>query len=152
LTDLIVHAVGLKAAVVEKDELEAGLRKSLNVGHTIGHALEASTRYSLKHGDGVAIGMAAEARVAVALGVLPQDDAKRLLRTLRAVGLPTSLPARVKPSLFAAALALDKKSDVGGTKYVLLRSIGRCAIGVPVPDAVLRGTLGIGSRRGGRTT
>jgi len=151
LTDLIAHAVGLKAAVVEEDEFESGLRKSLNVGHTIGHALEASTRYSLKHGEGVAIGMAAEARVAVALGVLPKDDANRLLRTMRAIGLPTSVPRRVKPAVFASSLALDKKSDAGGTTYVLLRSIGRCAIGVPVPDALIRRTLGIGSRRGGRT-
>ena len=90
--------------------------------------------------------MAAEARLAVTLGMLRQKEANRLLRVLRALGLPTAVPRRVTPSVFFSSLGLDKKADSGGTKYVMLRSIGRCAIGVPVPDAVVGRTLGIAPR------
>lgn len=145
LTTLIATSVGLKAAVVESDEREAGLRATLNLGHTIGHALEASAAYALRHGEAVAIGLATEARIAEEMNLLRAHDRDRLITTLRKAGLPTELPGNLRKSAFIKALALDKKGDAAGPRFVLLRSIGRSALGVTVPAGIIRKTAGFGS-------
>lgn len=133
LSWLIARAVGLKAAVVERDEFESGLRKVLNLGHTIGHAVEATSGYEIKHGAAVAIGMAAEAELAVRLGLMPEQDRNRLLKTLRALKLPTSMPHVHRQAPFFEALAADKKSRAGGLRFVLPSAIGSSALDVSVP-------------------
>jgi 3-dehydroquinate synthase len=145
LTELIATSVGLKAAIVESDEREAGLRATLNLGHTIAHALEASAGYALRHGEAVAIGLAAEARIAREMNLLDGNDCDRLVATVRKARLPTELPKNLHKRKFIGALALDKKGDAGGPKFVLLRSIGKCALGVSVPAEIIRKTTGIGS-------
>jgi len=138
---LIARAVGLKAAVVEKDEYESGLRKVLNLGHTIGHAVEASSGYAIKHGAAVAIGMAAESEISVRLGLMPERDRVRLMKTLRALKLPTAMPRIHKPTQFFDALAADKKSVAGGLQFVLPSSIGTSAINVSVPGEYIMDLL-----------
>jgi 3-dehydroquinate synthase len=138
MTDIVARATGLKAAVVEKDEKETGLRKSLNLGHTIGHALEAATKFTLRHGEAVSIGMIAEGNIAVELGMLPPGDLRLLERTLVSLGLPTAFPGAFNAKAFAAALSLDKKNDAAGVKFSLLTGIGRCALGVPVSYELIR--------------
>ena len=133
LTRLITRAVGLKGAVVARDEFESGLRKSLNLGHTIGHALEASTGYRLKHGFGVAIGLMAETRLAVALGLTAPETAVRLENVLHLMHLPTNAPRKIDWKTLRSSLAMDKKGDARGAAFVLPRAIGVCAIGVRVP-------------------
>ncbi len=133
LSWLIARAVGLKAAVVEKDEFESGLRKVLNLGHTIGHAVEASSGYEIKHGAAVAIGIAAEAELAVRLGLMPERDRVRLVRALQALKLPTSLPRIHRTAQFLEALAADKKSRADGLRFVLPSAIGCSAMDVNVP-------------------
>jgi 3-dehydroquinate synthase len=143
LTEMIGRAVGLKAAVVGRDELDTGLRNVLNLGHTMGHAVEAASRYRLLHGESVAIGMALEARIAVSMGLLNHNDEERLLRLLDALALPTTLPQTIDRDGIRKALSLDKKGTRQGVRYVLLRAIGKSAIGVQVPgqyvDEVLAG-------------
>ncbi len=146
-TKIIETSVALKASVVEKDERETGLRKVLNLGHTIGHALESSGGFALKHGEAVAIGMAAEARIAVELGMLGGGDCRRLTSLLAAVGLPVDPPRRINERAFMSALALDKKSDVTGPRFVLLRRIGECVQGSPVPPDLVRKTMGLISKK-----
>lgn len=138
LSWLIARAVGLKAAVVEKDEREAGLRKVLNLGHTIGHAVEASSGYTVKHGEAVAIGMVAESEMAVRLGLMPERDRARLMKTLRALKLPTNMPRIQKPGHFLEALAADKKSRAGGLQFVLPSQIGSSALNVSVPGEFIK--------------
>lgn len=145
LTTLIEKSVGLKAAIVESDERESGLRATLNLGHTVGHALEASAAYALRHGEGVAIGLAAEARMAREMNLLHGSDCDRLIATLRKAGLPTELPKNLRKRAFLKALALDKKGDGAGPRFVLLRSIGKSALGVTVPADIIRKTVGFGS-------
>jgi 3-dehydroquinate synthase len=147
LTKIIAKAVGLKASVVARDERDAGIRSALNLGHTVGHALEASTRFRLRHGFAVSIGMAVESRLACAMGMLPERDAQRLSRTLAAAGLPTELPRGFNERVFASALSQDKKSDATGLKMVLLRRIGACAVGVPVSSEAVRKIMGQPSRK-----
>ena len=144
---IVETAVALKASVVEKDERETGLRRVLNLGHTIGHALESSGKFALKHGQAVAIGMAAEARIARELGLLPPPACLRLTGLLEALRLPVDPPGTINERAFMSAIALDKKSDVTGTRFVLLRRIGECAPGVPVPADLIRKTMGLVSRK-----
>jgi 3-dehydroquinate synthase len=144
---IVETAVGLKALVVEKDERETGLRRVLNLGHTIGHALESSGKFALKHGQAVAIGMAAEARISRELGLLAAPDCLRLTGLLEALGLPVDPPRSINERAFMSAIALDKKSDMTGTRFVLLRRIGECAPGVPVPADLIRKTMGLVSKK-----
>lgn len=137
LAEIISRSVVLKAAVVEKDELESGLRKALNLGHTIGHAIEAATKFSIKHGEAVSMGMVAESRIAVRLGLLKEDDFQRVVRLLRTLRVPTRIPIIKNKSKFFSAISSDKKAEGNKTKFVLLNGIGRSAIGVDVPIAQL---------------
>ena len=126
LQTLILDSVNYKATVVAGDEREAGLRAVLNYGHTIGHGLEAAAGYDLPHGEAIAAGMLAAARLGT------ERFGTDLLEThedlLRAAGLPLKVPAvGIEPIL--AAMGRDKKrqgSDRAGTyRFVLLRDIGR---------------------------
>ena len=114
-----------KAAVVASDEREGGLRKILNFGHTIGHALEASAGYgSYFHGEAVAIGMVAAAALSRAHAGLSAADADRLQRLIEAAGLPTQMPTAWRGEHFERALKLDKKRTGEGVEFVLLDRLG----------------------------
>jgi len=137
LAGVISRAISLKAAVVTKDGFESGLRKSLNLGHTIGHAVEAASSYSLLHGEAVAIGMACEARLSRELGLMTEEETRRLLTLLKKVGLPTTIPRSIERGAVRKALQLDKKGEGAVIKFVLPAGAGRCAIGMTVPDHIL---------------
>ncbi len=141
LTQIISRSVKLKAAVVEKDEFEGGLRKVLNLGHTIGHALETASGFGLKHGEAVALGMIAEARLAQMIGVLRTEDYVRVIRLMKNLKLPSRLPAIKNKSRFFSSISTDKKSDGDTTKFVLLNCIGKSIIGVPVPRDLIEEVL-----------
>jgi 3-dehydroquinate synthase len=142
LLSLIERSVRLKTAVVVKDEFETGLRKTLNLGHTIGHAFEAASDYRLRHGEAVAIGLVAESRIARDMGLLSTREFARLLHLMHTLGLRMSLPPLKNKRGFLSALSLDKKSIGQSTKFVLLKRIGCTVVGVDVPtpfiDAILK--------------
>lgn len=133
LTEIISRSVALKAAIVERDEFETGVRKALNLGHTIGHAIEAASNFSIRHGAAVSIGIVAESKIAVQCGLLKKRDFERVVRLLRSLKLPTGIPAIKNKSRFFSALSSDKKSVGNKTKFVLMKGIGRSVIGVEVP-------------------
>ncbi len=125
LEAVVARSLAHKAAVVSADEREAGLRKTLNFGHTIGHAIEASAGYgNYFHGEAVAIGMSAAARLSSAYAGLSTDDASRLERLLVRAGLPTAMPPGWRGEDFIRALNLDKKRAAGAIEFVLLDRIG----------------------------
>jgi len=126
LRRIVIASCRLKASVVTQDEREeTGLRAVLNFGHTIGHAIEAVTGYggAFLHGEAVAVGMAAEARLAERLGWLRREDVGRLIDLLERFGLPTSAPGLDVEKLIAA-MTRDKKNRGGKIRFVLPRSIG----------------------------
>ncbi|MFQ6112335.1 MAG: 3-dehydroquinate synthase, partial [Nitrospinota bacterium] len=124
----------IKARVVEQDARELGLRAILNFGHTIGHALETMARYKkLRHGEAVAIGMAAAARISSAMKLCKAEEAGRVLRLLSLLGLPTSSPSFSKGRLLEQ-LSRDKKVRDGRVRFVLMRGIGRVEIRDDVPQ------------------
>lgn len=148
MTQLIARAVSIKARVVEADEREGGLRKTLNFGHTIGHAVEQLSGYSLLHGEAVAIGMVAESRAAEMVGIAEPGTAARIAEALNRIGLPIAIPAGIAPAAILAAMRSDKKARAGLVEYALPCRIGEMAgaaqaYGIPVEDAaVVRGILG----------
>ncbi|HTR98890.1 MAG TPA: 3-dehydroquinate synthase [Bacteroidota bacterium] len=147
LARIIETAVALKASVVERDERETGLRRILNLGHTVAHALEAATGYAIRHGEAVAVGMVCEARIAVALGMLAPRESARLEALLGATGLPLAPPPRINERVFLASMSLDKKAVAEGNRFVLLRRIGESAHGVTVPADLVRKTMGFAARK-----
>jgi len=137
LASLVTRAAGLKAAVVERDEVDTGLRNVLNLGHTLGHAIESASRYRILHGEAVAIGMVLESGIAHQLGLLPESDLRRIRALMERMSLPTVLPSTFDRGLFHRSLQLDKKNVARQVRYVLLRSIGQSVVGIPVPNAMV---------------
>jgi 3-dehydroquinate synthase len=140
LTQVIASSVKLKAEVVSADEKENGLRRILNFGHTIGHALEAETEYGhFLHGEAVAWGMIAATHIAVAQGVLQAQVAERVVRVVRALGpLPE---VGVAPSKIVKRLLADKKTVLGSVHFVLPKEIGKVDVVPDVPAAVVTSAI-----------
>ncbi len=128
LTSLIGRCCRIKADVVEEDEREGDLRRILNFGHTIGHAVEAASNFQLIHGLAISIGMRAAADLAVLAGLLPRQDAARLRTLLADYGLPVSVPADLDRASIKAFLKTDKKTIGGRVFFVLPEAIGRVVI------------------------
>ena len=127
VAELIARSIEIKGSFVDRDEREAGPRKALNFGHTIGHAVEQLSGYSLLHGEAVAIGMAMEARLGEAAGVTAPGTAARLTRCLEAAGLPTRRPASIAISEIIRVTLGDKKARRGRAEYALPARIGEMA-------------------------
>jgi 3-dehydroquinate synthase len=129
LTEMVERSLRHKAAVVSRDQREHGQRKILNYGHTLGHALEASTAYgSYLHGEAVAIGMAAAARLSVRYAGLAEAERERLEDLLKAAGLNTDLPSDWLTREFTRALRLDKKRRGDMIEFILLDRLGHALV------------------------
>ncbi|MCS6843288.1 MAG: 3-dehydroquinate synthase [Caldilineales bacterium] len=142
LTEMIAAAVRVKVAVVEEDPLEQGRRAVLNLGHTFGHALEALSNYQMRHGEAVAVGLAAATRLAARLHVCEAELVDRVERLLERLGLPTRIAAGYAPEQVLAAMATDKKRLSGRLRFVLPRAIGDVDIFDDVPVEAVLGVLG----------
>jgi 3-dehydroquinate synthase len=124
---VIAESVKLKAAIVSQDEREGGLRRVLNFGHTVGHALEAATQYRrYRHGEAVAWGMIAASRVAVSAGKLPAETSERIEQAVLRLGPLPKVDTRSADLL--RLLQADKKTCNGVVHFVLPRQIGRVEI------------------------
>jgi 3-dehydroquinate synthase len=122
----------IKAAIVEQDEKDEGIRGVLNFGHTVGHALEAVTGYGvLRHGEAVAIGMVVAARISCQMGLCSEEVPSRLQAVLRRIGLPTALI--VKPQKLMEAIEYDKKIRNNMSYFVLTKDLGSVTV-APVFD------------------
>jgi 3-dehydroquinate synthase len=147
MLSLIVRSVEIKAEIVSRDEREEGLRKTLNFGHTIGHAVELVSGYSLLHGEAVAIGMALEGRLAEQIGVAKAGTAATIVKALQSAGLPTDLPTGFEAEEVIEAMKSDKKGKSGKTRFALPLRVGAMAgaetgWSVQVGDDQLREVLG----------
>jgi 3-dehydroquinate synthase len=124
---LVARSIEIKVAVVTEDERETGRRAVLNFGHTVGHAVEAASGYSLLHGEAVAIGMAVEADLGTTLGVTEADTVDVLRSALELFGLPVSVPGDAKVEAILAAMRYDKKTRDYAIRFALLRRPGEIA-------------------------
>jgi 3-dehydroquinate synthase len=123
---LVRRSVELKGSVVAEDPLEHGRRAVLNFGHTVGHALELCSGYSLLHGFAVAAGLRAEARAGELAGITAEGTADRVTSLLRACELPLAVRG-VDVDAVLNGMRLDKKTRASAPRVVLLAVIGRCA-------------------------
>ena len=137
-TDVIRWCAAIKADVVSRDEVETkGLRVLLNYGHTIGHAMEAVTGYArFFHGEAVSVGMMAAANISSALGMLSAEEVERQRSVLEAFGLPVSAE-EVDAEAVTRATAVDKKTEGGAIRWVLLDGIGHAVTRTDVPPDVV---------------
>jgi 3-dehydroquinate synthase len=143
LAETVARCCEIKADVVARDEREGGLRAILNFGHTIGHAIEAVSGYGkFLHGEAIAIGQVAAAKLSVALSGLSAGEARRIEALFRRAGLPAAiqLSARQKARLFEA-MRLDKKVRRGEIQFVLARRIGQVEAGRKAPPALIAKVL-----------
>jgi shikimate kinase / 3-dehydroquinate synthase len=143
LQSVIMRCAAYKAAIVSADERErTGLRALLNLGHTVGHAIETFAAGELTHGESVGLGLIAAARISAALPGAEQSVAQlptRLTQALAATGLPIDLAAWLTPEVFAL-LAADKKRVGESIGFVVVRSIGHCEV-VSLPLSEIEGIL-----------
>lgn len=140
---VIARCCEIKAEVVAQDETENGLRAILNFGHTIGHALEAISRYGkYLHGEAISIGQVLAARLSTALHALPEAQAVRITELFARAGLPIAVRlGRAEQASLLRAMTLDKKVSAGEVKFVLARRIGKVDFGQRVPAPLLRRVL-----------
>jgi 3-dehydroquinate synthase len=143
MADVIARCCEIKADVVSQDETESGLRAILNFGHTIGHAIENSSGYGkYLHGEAIAIGQVAAAKLSREILGLPEPDVDRIRDLFRRAGLPTQI--KLTPAQHAklfTAMRLDKKVAGGEVKFVLAKRIGKVVWGQRVPERLIDNVL-----------
>lgn len=143
LTYIIKRGCEIKAYVVENDEKESNLRKILNFGHTMGHAVENLSDYTISHGEAISIGMVAEGKIAVEMGIWNEDELATLTELIHKASLPTIVPDYMKADQIIDAMKLDKKSRGGSIEMVLPKKIGEMAsvdggYGIKIDESIIR--------------
>lgn len=123
MTWLLAEAISVKVRVVDVDPYEQGIRATLNLGHTFGHAFEQLSEYQIRHGEGVAMGIACATRLARRLEICSSEDADTIINLLEYLDMPTEHPG-YEPNAVWAAMATDKKKEKGNLRFILPRSIG----------------------------
>lgn len=143
LAAVVARCCEIKAGVVGQDETEGGLRAILNFGHTVGHALEAISRYGkYLHGEAIAIGQVAAAKLSQDLVGLPANEAQRIEALFQRAGLPTSVRLNSpQQANLLAAMKLDKKVHGGEIKFVLAKRLGEVVWGQRVPEGLIQRIL-----------
>jgi len=140
---LVARCAEIKAQIVSADEREGDLRRVLNLGHTVGHALESAANFRrLKHGEAVGYGMIAASRISAARGRMPQADVEKVESAIRSIGvLPLLKGTKMVPLM--KALLQDKKVRDGSVHFILPRTIGQVEITKDVPLSLVRETVSV---------
>jgi 3-dehydroquinate synthase len=138
LEPMVLGCARLKSEVVSRDEREDGERALLNLGHTLGHALEALDGFSgkLLHGEAVALGIAFAAKLSVRRGLLERAALERIAALAKTLGLPAE-PPPFEPAKALELMRRDKKAHAGKLRFVLLRGIGRAEVVGDVPESIV---------------
>ncbi len=139
--EMIFTCCRIKAEVVAADERESDLRRILNFGHTIGHAVEAASDFTIIHGLAVAIGMVAALRLSVANELCRKQDAGRIAALINAFGLPTEIPPELDRERIKKYLLTDKKTVAGSVFFVLPTTIGKVIITNEVSESQVNTVL-----------
>jgi 3-dehydroquinate synthase len=125
LEQIVKRAIAVKVAVIEADPYERGLRAALNLGHTVGHAVELVSRFELRHGEAIAIGMAAEAKLAEHLTVARPGLSDTIGELLTKLGLPIHIPQELPREEIIQAMRVDKKKNAQAIRFALPADIGK---------------------------
>ena len=144
IEEVIEKCCRIKADVVSRDEKEADLRRILNFGHTIGHAVEAASNYKLAHGMAVAIGMVAASGIAFRKKIFAANEDKKVVELIRSYGLPVTVPVELDRTRIKEYLKTDKKAVAGKPFFVLPERIGSVVITDDVPEEFIDEVLEVG--------
>lgn len=131
---VVRRAMAVKIEIIQQDPYEGGRRAALNLGHTIGHAVELASDYQLRHGEAVAVGMVAEARLAERLGLADISLSETIAATLERLDLPTKIPPGLDRQTVQRAIRVDKKLARGKVRFALPVRIGEVKTGVVIDD------------------
>jgi len=131
---IIRRAMGVKVKIIQEDPYERGIRAALNLGHTIGHAVELISGFNIRHGEAVSIGMVAEARLAERLTVADMGLSDLLVKTLSGLGLPVEIPKGLPRADIIHAMKMDKKKAAGVVRFALPVRIGEVKVGVEIEN------------------
>jgi 3-dehydroquinate synthase len=134
LPQIVRQAAAVKVKFIQADPYEKGIRAGLNYGHTLGHAVELVSDFSLLHGEAVAVGMVAEAGLAERLSLAHEGLANELKKVLANLGLPVEIPADLQTEALLRAMRVDKKKANGRVRFSLPEKIGMVRVGVEVED------------------
>jgi 3-dehydroquinate synthase len=140
LKEVIYRSVCLKAAVVEKDERDTGLRNILNYGHTVGHAIEAVSDFKIKHGQAVAIGIVAAGRISCKMGIIPESEKQRIESLIQKAGLPVKI-SDLDVTRIMDFMGHDKKKTNGKIRFILVKKIGEAFISDEVNSKLIEQVL-----------
>ncbi len=141
IIEMILTSCKIKAEVVAKDEREGGLRRILNFGHTLGHAVETESKYTLIHGLAVSIGMVAAAKISQLKGLVSKDEVERIVKLLTDYKMPVEVPKEYNRDNIIDYLLVDKKVVNGKVVFVLCKKIGGTEIVDDVTDKEIRTVL-----------
>jgi len=141
LTEIVTRSCTIKKGVIEIDETEQGIRRILNFGHTVGHAIETESSYAVPHGDAVSMGMAAETILSERMGYLSADERSRICALIGTLGLPQRIPPDLSPQGIAACMKGDKKKAGDVLNIVLLKKIGLPFVTHAVPEDLIMQTI-----------
>ena len=133
LEQIVKRAMAVKIRIIEDDPYEKGFRAALNLGHTVGHAVELVSGFRLRHGEAVAIGMVAEAKLAERLTVASEGLAGSIAQVLSRLGLPVQIPEELPREEILRAMRVDKKKSAKAIRFALPAEIGRVEL-VDVSD------------------
>lgn len=125
LEEIVKRGMAVKIKVIEEDPYEKGLRAALNLGHTVGHAVEWVSRFALRHGEAIAIGMVVESRYAEQIGVAQRGLTDRIAATLSNLGLPTQIPDAMPREEILHTMRVDKKKNSNVIRFALPVDIGK---------------------------
>jgi 3-dehydroquinate synthetase len=116
--------MAVKIKVIESDPYEKGIRAALNLGHTVGHAVELASKFELRHGEAIAIGMVVESRFSEDIGLASNGSTDRIADVLENLGLPTKIPAGMPRQEILRAMRVDKKKNARSIRFALPVEIG----------------------------
>jgi len=133
LEEVVKRAMAVKIKVIEEDPYEKGFRAALNLGHTVGHAVELTSKFELRHGEAIAIGTVVEAKYAERIGIATKGLADKIAGTMSAIGLPTQIPDAMPRGEIIRAMRVDKKKTAKAIRFALPADIGRVEL-VEVTD------------------
>ena len=124
LEEIVKRAMAVKIKVIEADPYEKGFRAALNLGHTVGHAVELVSKFELRHGEAIAIGMVVESRFSEDIGLASNGLTNRIMDVLAKLGLPTRIPAGLRREEILRAMRVDKKKNARSIRFALPVEIG----------------------------
>jgi len=133
LEEVVKRAMAVKIKVIEEDPYEKGIRAALNLGHTVGHAVELVSKFKLRHGEAVAIGTVVESRYAERIGIASSGLADKISETMSALGLPIRIPEEMSREEIIRTMRVDKKKSAKAIRFALPVEIGRVEL-VDVTD------------------